>query len=841
MAISIVIVSHSARLAQGIAELAAEMAGSDVRIALASGLDMPGQPLGTDASLIARVIQEVDNPEGVLLLMDLGSAIISAEMALELLPKEMQTRVMLCPAPLVEGALAAAVQARLGSSLQEVYEEALAAAEGKRAQLGAAVPQPQVPRAATSDSGLTLRLTVPNKLGFHARPAALLAKTLSAFDAKVRVRSVTRGGDWLSTRSINALITSGIRYQEEIEFVFEGSDATAALLAVQKLADQNFGDDDRLPPTVPKPAPTRNTSKHALSLMANSLKGVVASDGLAIGKAQFLHMPTLGISDKRILDPSVEWERFEAALKQVRVKIEATLESAQRQMGRGTASIFEAHLLLLTDEALIEPTRAIVYEQKYNVARAWQTVYERVAESYSQLEDTYLRERAADVRDVGRQVLAVLLNIDPTPKLNFAGILLTDDLTPSGAAALDKNMVKAICTVQGGPTSHSAIIARAMGIPSLVGLGPQLMDIAEGESLIVDAEQGRLWIKPDDKTIAQYNKRIAALTKARAVAQQTAQQPAVTQDGRTIEVVANIGGVKDAQAALAAGADGVGLFRTEFLFLDRKDAPTEEEQYTAYLDVARAFGKRAVIIRTLDVGGDKPLPYIDLGKEANPFLGWRALRVSLEKTEMFREQLRAILRVAADYPVKLMFPMVATLDELRLAREQVQIAHNELSARGVPSGGTLETGIMIEIPSAALCADVLAREADFFSVGTNDLTQYVMAAERGNPHVSHLSDALHPAVLKLMYQVAQAAVKHGKWAGVCGEVASDPLATLPLVGMGYTELSMSASAIALVKQAIRNMKQNEISGWIPSLFEQESAEAVRVMLRAKMQALQNTL
>jgi phosphoenolpyruvate-protein kinase (PTS system EI component) len=227
-----------------------------------------------------------------------------------------------------------------------------------------------------------------------------------------------------------------------------------------------------------------------------------------------------------------------------------------------------------------------------------------------------------------------------------------------------------------------------------------------------------------------------------------------------------------------------------------------------------------------------------LGQEANPFLGWRALRVSLEQTEMFRQQLRAILRVAADYPVKLMFPMVATLDELRLAREQVKIARDELAARGVPSADSLETGIMIEIPSAALCADVLAREADFFSVGTNDLTQYVMAAERGNPHVSHLSDALHPAVLKLMHQVAQAAVKHGKWAGVCGELAGDPLATLPLVGMGYTELSMSAASIAVVKQVIRTANQREAATWIPSLLEQESAEAVRAILRAKMQVLQ---
>ncbi len=842
MTVGIVIVSHSARLAEGVAELAKEMGGTDVPIALAAGLDQPGQPLGTDALLVQRAIEALDNPDGVLVLVDLGSAILSTEMALDLLTDEVRARVRLCPAPLVEGTLAAAVQARLGSSIEQVYQEALNALAPKRSQMliedmPEAFIQP-IPGASATDE--VLRLTVPNRLGFHARPAARLVQTAARYNADIRVSNLTRPSIAASVRSINALMTSDIRYHDEVEFRASGDDAVRALAAIEALAAENFGDDE----TPPKPITALAATTPAVSLnegaMLNTLVGIVASPGIAMGEARFLRVPTLKVPTERISDPDAEWQRLAKAIDQTRVKVQAAWQTARAQVGRGTAAIFEAHLLFLDDNALLEPTHAAIVGDKLNAAAAWQQTYEDLAQRYSALEAPYLQERAADLRDVGRQVLSQLMGVAITPTLSEPGVLLADDLTPSDTAGLDKSIVKAICTVQGGPTSHSAIIANAMGIPAVVGLGEQLMTVGDGTPLFVDGDSGRVFINPLEETRRSYVARIQTQARQMAVAQAAAHSIAQTRDDRRIEVFANIGGIDDARAAVEAGAEGVGLFRTEFLFLDRTTAPSEEEQYQAYAEVAAVLDSRPMVLRTLDIGGDKPLPYINLGQESNPFLGWRAIRVSLDYPEMFRVQLRAVLRAAAEYPIKLMFPMVATLDELQAARQQVALAREELAQRGIAAPDNIETGIMVEIPSTAIQADVFAREVDFFSVGTNDLTQYTLAAERGNSRVAALSDAFSPAVLTLMAKVAEAASTQGKWAGVCGELAGNPLAALPLVGMGYTELSMSPASVARVKQTIRRLHQKEIAARIPELLAMRNASDVRVRLRQWLSALPET-
>jgi multiphosphoryl transfer protein len=437
------------------------------------------------------------------------------------------------------------------------------------------------------------------------------------------------------------------------------------------------------------------------------------------------------------------------------------------------------------------------------------------------------------VEAVGRQVLLSLLGADATPfQLTEPCILIADDLTPADTAHLDPAQVLGICTAMGGPTSHSAILARALGIPAVAGLGGEIMKTAPGTLIALDGTTGKVMVNPAADLAKELHRRAKAEKAAETEARAASAKPAVTRDQHRVEVVANIGSAKDAGAAVKNGAEGVGLFRTEFLFLDRQTAPDEEEQYQAYMAAAKVMDGRPMIIRTLDAGGDKQLPYLDQGVEANPFLGWRAVRLCLSQPELFKTQLRAIVRVAAVAPVKVMFPMVATLEEWRGAARLLAEAQTEVRAHGVALPARIETGIMVEIPSAALRAAHFAAEVDFFSIGTNDLTQYTLAAERGNPRVAALSDAFHPAVLDLIQRVAEAAHAKGKWVGVCGEMAGDALAVPLLVGLGIDELSMSAPAIPRVKQAIRTLDYKSLRAKVVKVLALETAEAVRAAAAA---------
>jgi phosphocarrier protein FPr len=496
-----------------------------------------------------------------------------------------------------------------------------------------------------------------------------------------------------------------------------------------------------------------------------------------------------------------------AAIAATRTQITNMHAAVLRRVDTNTADIFEAHLLILDDEAVCAPVRNRIFHDRQNAAAAWHATIEETAAAFRALDDEYLRARAADVEDVGRQVLRNLLGTsNEAPLFAEPGILVAADLTPSDTAQLDALQVLGICTALGGPTSHSAILARSLGIPAITGLGGGVLSLPEGTSLVMDGGTGQLCTNPSPDVLEEYAQLAEAYRAEQAAAKAASAALAVTRDGRRVEVVANVGSVADARAAVESGAEGgVGLFRTEFLFLDRRTAPDEDEQYAAYRAVAEVLGDRSVIIRTLDAGGDKPLPYLDMGGEANPFLGWRAIRLCLAQPELFKAQLRAIVRVAAEFPTKIMFPMIATLAEWRAARTLLEEARREVIGRGLPAPDRIETGIMVEIPSAAVRAAQFATEVDFFSIGTNDLTQYTLAAERGNPRVAYLSDAFEPAVLELIRQTVQAAHAHGKWVGVCGELAGDPAAVPLLVGLGLDELSMSAPAIPRAKQIVRTL------------------------------------
>lgn len=828
--IGIVIVSHSTKLAEGIVELARNMGGADLAIQPAGGLTSDDGTLGTDPMLILHAIEQVYSEDGVLVLMDLGSAILSSEMALDLLPKEKRAKVFLCEAPIVEGAIAASVQARIGGSIQQVISEARGALIPKSTHLHVETSETQSQTKATTENRIALPLTVKNTLGLHARPAARFVQTVGKFPQEtVLISNITTQKGPVNAKSINSVITLGVRQGHQIEVVVSGPNARAVLDAIQALAADHFGDSDQSDGYVPiQSKADSTTSEHS------SLTGIPASSGIAIGSAILYQPAPPEIPKRQINDSQAEWDRLLESLAKTREEIEVDRKVTVNRINHDTAAIFEAHLMFLDDEALLSPTREKIFTEKQNAGSAWQYAVDKVSAGFRNLEDPYLQARGKDVEDVGRQVLLNLLGIRSAKlTLDKPGILIVDDLTPAQTTHLEPATVLGICTVFGGPTSHSAILARELGIPAVVGLGNQILALQDGQRLVVDGDSGKVFIDPEPETLNLYSIKSDAFQKAKEKARSERAAPAVTKDGRTVEVAANIGSMAGAQLAVESGAEGVGLFRTEFLFLNRDTAPDEEEQYQAYRAVARILDGYPLIIRTLDAGGDKSIPYLNVKQESNPFLGWRAIRLCLTQPELFKTQLRAILRVAAEYSVKLMFPMIATLDELRRAKSLLEEAKQELKARKEAHAEEVETGIMVEIPSVAQMADFFACEVDFFSIGTNDLTQYTFAVDRTNPKVASLGDAYHPAVLRQIQLVVEAARDNHIWVGVCGELAGDPDAIPILLGLGVTELSMSSPAIPKAKEIVRSWTVTEAEELAAKALEFDSAEMVKALVKDK--------
>ena len=825
--VGIVIVSHSGTLAEGVRELAAEMAGSDVKLELAGGLAEEGA-LGTDAVRVMEAIGRADSGDGVLVLMDLGSAVLSAETALDFLTPEQRETVLLCEAPLVEGAVAAAVAARLGEPLAQVAKEARGGLQGKTAQLGAGEPAAPGPAGTSAplEEGLTLRLDIRNPLGLHARPAARFVQTAAGFDANVQVLNLTSGRGPASGRSLNGLATLGIRQGHEILVSAHGPQAAAALDALADLAKRDFDEQAaRAVPSAPAAPPTALPDAGA----GQALSGLAGAPGIVTGPARHFRPPDPEIPTGSSGDPGAEWDALNRALEQVRTEIRATRDSVASRAGDYSAAIFDAHLLFLDDEALLGPARQAIFGESKNAAEAWHEAAEAVAADYRGLDDEYMQARAEDLTGVARQVVAALTG-GGAATLSAPGIVVAPDLTPADTASLDRELALGIATAVGSPTSHSAILARSLGIPAAVGLGEALLSVPEGTELLLDGDSGTVHVEPDAELTVEYKRRAAATEQAVRSARAAAAKPAVTRDGRRIEVAANIGSPDDVPPAIENGAEGVGLLRTEFLFLERDSMPSEDEQFAAYKNVAEALEGRPLILRTLDIGADKPLPYLALRPEANPFLGVRGIRLALEQPELLETQLRAVLRTAAEYPLKVMFPMVATLEEYRRAKEVLADVRAGLERAGAPTPDELDIGVMIEVPAAALVAEQFAPEVDFFSLGTNDLVQYTMAAERGNASVAGLADGLHPSVLRLIRTVAEAASGHGKWAGVCGELASDPTAVPLLMGLGIAELSANAPAIPAVKQAVRAVDTEAARELAEHALELSSASEVRQLV-----------
>jgi phosphotransferase system enzyme I (PtsI) len=543
-------------------------------------------------------------------------------------------------------------------------------------------------------------------------------------------------------------------------------------------------------------------------------RGIAVSAGICRGKILVLHRARHVVAKYKLSeqDVAVEVSRFEKSLVQTRQQISEVQRKVVENMGTKEGDIFEAHLLMLEDRMLVDEVIRTITEQRLNAESAFHAVSERYAAALAGVDDEYLRERADDMRDLTSRVLDNLLEVKSQFDLRNITepcILVGHDLSPSMTAQLDKKMVLGFATDIGGKTSHTAIIARSLGIPAVVGLKTASAEFETGDYALLDGYNGTITVNPTDQTLFEYGQLSRIKASLEEKLHEIQKQPAVTLDGKFIHLSANIEDQNDIEAVIANGAEGVGLFRTEFLFISRDSLPGEEDQYKVYRQVAAALKPHPVIIRTLDLGGDKFASHLQLAQEMNPFLGWRAIRFCLAQPELFSTQLRAILRASAEGNVKMMYPMISGLDELNQANALVEKCKTELRTEKIPFDEKLEIGAMIEIPSAALIADTLAQQAKFFSIGSNDLIQYTLAADRTNEKVSHLYEPTHPAILRLIKMTVDAAHQHGIWAGVCGEIAGDPVLTPLLIGLGVDELSAAPPVVPQIKYIIRRLKLTE--------------------------------
>jgi len=683
---------------------------------------------------------------------------------------------------------------------------------------GAAERAPKEGDTVTSEA-----ILVPNPTGLHARPAAVLANIAKSFQSEVKVQ---KGDRFANARSVTSLMALEVLGGDKVVVVAKGPDAKLAVERLSKLIAAGLGDEGQMP--APAPATTTMAKiaeppPRPRSDDPNLLIGVAASPGLAVGTVFQLRRADIAVKEQ---GAGVEHEKqlLADAIRRARTQLEALRASLHGKAEPAKAAIFAAHAELLDDPDLLDIADSAIAKGK-SAAFAWKTATKLHAERLAALRNELLAQRANDVRDVGLRVLGLLTGISQVlPQYPEHSVLIAEDLTPSDTAAIEGGKVVGFATVHGGATSHVAILARSLGIAAVAGIDPRALEVPNGTAVILDGAKGWLRLSPPAAEVERIRERKARLQAQREADLAHALEPAVTKDGKRIMVVANIGGPKDAQQVAALGGEGVGLVRSEFLFLGRADAPGEEEQAACYEAILKSLGReRQVIIRTLDVGGDKPLPYLPLPREDNPFLGERGIRVGLDRPEVLRTQIRAVLRASPAGRAALMFPMIATMQELRDAKA---VLAEEAKALGV---APIECGIMVEVPSAAVMADTFAREADFFSIGTNDLTQYTLAMDRGHPKLAPQVDALNPAVLHLIGQTVAGGHAHQRMVAICGGVAGDAHAVPILIGLDVDELSVSLPAIPAIKAQIRRLTYAKCRELAQRALQCATVEEVRAL------------
>jgi phosphocarrier protein FPr len=671
-----------------------------------------------------------------------------------------------------------------------------------------------------------IELVIQNKTGLHARPAKVLVNLAKQFKSDIKLH---HGAKQVNAKSMVSVLTLGAVCGSEITVQANGADEEKAIAELESAIRAGLGDDDSHAeaPTQAKVKVPVQTPKADESPEPGVIKGVGAAPGIAVGPIFHFKQTEFDLENIDLL-PTENLLGLTEALTQAKTQLaELHQQMTDKKLG-AEAAIFEAHAELLDDPELMQAVLAHV-ETGLNPAKAWKVTIDEQAASIAALNDPLLAARADDLHDVGRRVLRLMLGLSEKGSMpKTPVVIVARELSPSDTASFDPERVLGFGIVEGGPTSHIAILARALGLPAIVGVDESMLALEEKTPVILNGNDGTLTVNPASDILERAKLTQRRWLEYRRFAQEQSALPAISQDGQRVDVTANAGSVADAAEALHMGADGIGLLRTEFLFLERTTAPTEDEQFAVYNAVAETMKTLPVIVRTLDIGGDKPLPYIKLKPELNPFLGERGIRLCLNRPELFREQLRAILRAAPSGNLKIMFPMVSDITELRQARALIEELCRELDVPPV------QIGIMIEVPSAALMADIFAPEIDFFSIGTNDLTQYTLAIDRGNSTLASKHDGLHPAVLRLIAHTIESAHKHGKRTDICGELGSDSAAVPILLGLGMDELSVSIPSVPTVKAQVRSLK---IAAWQPiarQALNCSTAQEVRELVKKQL-------
>jgi phosphocarrier protein FPr len=664
-------------------------------------------------------------------------------------------------------------------------------------------------------------IVIRNPHGLHARPATALADLAKSFQSTIRLRLDDRVADG---KSLISLLKLGVENGSTIRVMADGVDADRALSALREAIERGLEDEaEAEAEAAAKELGIGVDIPPCIDWEGHTIAGIAASPGMVVGPIRQFQRGKI-VVEAMAHDPAAEFSKLDHAIESAKRELGDLFEEVWKKSGPGKAAIFRAHSEFLEDPEMIDAARSLIREGR-SAGWSWQRTYEERADVLAAMKDPVLSGRAVDLRDVGRRVLRLLADrIEDEPALpDRPVILVADDLSPSDTARLDPALALGLCTAAGGPTSHTAIIARSLDIPAVVGAGGSVLDVEDDTPAVLDGNGGILVIRPTETDEVAARRTQADLKALREAERRACYQPAIMVDGARVEVVANISDPAEAALAVNAGGEGVGLLRTEFLFLQRDRAPSEDEQAEAYTTMVTALNGLPLIIRTLDIGGDKEVPYMSMPAEENPFLGERGIRLCLARPELFRTQLRAIFRAAATGPVRIMYPMISTFEELAKAKALTEEVRKHMGADPV------EIGIMIEVPSAVIMAPELAREVDFFSIGTNDLTQYVLAMDRLHPVLAKQADGLHPAVLRMIDRTVSAARAAGKWVGACGGIAGDPKGVAILVGLGVSELSVSIPSIAAVKGQIRGMTMDKARALAQRALSCRNAGEVRAL------------
>lgn len=802
------------------------MGQESVPVVSAGGMDEPDDPLGTDALRVLQAIQDAMQAEGVLIFADIGAAKLNAETAIDLLDDTQKPKVRLCDAPLVEGVLAATVQSAAGGSIEDVIREAQTAYTPPPTAGVASGAAPSDTAMQPSPDAVLREYEIANRLGLHARPAALFVNTMNRHQSDVDIRNITKNSGYVNAKSINKVMTLEVLQHDRIGVSATGPDAEQVHGAIQDLIDGNFGEGRATsgPPSVAAPQQATTTPGGDGTI----LNGTAIRTGYAVAPARFLRIELPDVDARRIDDVDAEAARFDEALKTAWTEIEALIQRSKTMLDDYEVRIFEAHLLHLNDPEIADTVRQCIRTKKTNAELAWRDTVAAMVASYRSLADPVIQARGDDLADVGLRVLRILTGADVTPtQFDTPVILCAKTLRPSDIPTLDFRNVHGLCTEKGSKTSHAGILASGLDIPVVFGLGARIEEIEEGQEILLDGAAGTVDFDPDATALQAMKEKRQAWQDRLIQAERIKFDPATTRDGHRRRVAANMQGLQELGNIVNSGAEEVGLFRTEFLYMNRMQAPDEDEQYAIYREAVAGLDRRPLVIRTMDIGGDKPVPYLQQPKEANPNLGWRGLRFCLANPEVFHAQLRAILRASAHGPVRVMFPMVSTVDEVVAARREVDTVKAQLKQAGLDFDPKTQVGIMVEVPAAAETADALAAQVDFFSIGTNDLTQYVMAADRGNPKVADLIDPFQPAVLRTIRRTIRAAKKAGIWVGMCGAMAGDPMAAPILLGLGLDEFSMNAAQVPEFKLSFSQLSADACAHFAEEAVTLESAGQVR--------------